>query len=44
MKYRIIQIAALLIILIQLSSCYQHIRTDNRTPKHGHYRGAGRWY
>lgn len=43
MRYRIIKIAALLVLAINLSSCiFHHVRTDNRRPSHEHYRKAGR--
>ena len=44
MKYKIIKIAALLAILVQLSSCYTEVKTDNRTPSHRHYQRAGRYW
>ena len=45
MKYRIIQIAALLVIMVHLSSCVsRRIRTDNRRPHHAHYHGGGRYW
>ncbi len=45
MKRKIIQIAALLAIVIEISSCQlHHVQTDRRFPKHSHYQRAGRYW
>ena len=44
MNYRIIKIAALLVILVQLSSCFTTVKTDRKTPAHRHYRRAGKYW
>jgi hypothetical protein len=44
MKYRLIKIAAILAVLIHLSSCVVRHHTDNRSPGHARYRSAGRFW
>jgi hypothetical protein len=44
MKYRLLKIAALLVILAHLASCYTPVKTDRKYPSHGKYRRAGRFW
>lgn len=44
MKYRIIKIAALLALLLHLSSCFTSVKTDRKMPTHNKYRKAGRYW
>lgn len=43
MKYKIIQIAAVLLLLVVVSSCHKPYATDRKVHKF-HYRGGGRGY
>jgi outer membrane lipopolysaccharide assembly protein LptE/RlpB len=42
MKYRIIKMAALLALVVHLSSCFHHVRTNRRMSPHFGYHRAGR--
>ena len=45
MKRKIIQIAALLAIMVEISSCQlHHVHTDRRYYGHGRVRTAGRYW